>query len=137
MDGKNFFRFLALVLAIAAIAGIGYLAFNAGVSQGLSTQVASAAGQAGGSAYPHYGWPFWFGGFPLFGFGFLGLLFGFLLLMFVFRAITFAIWGPRWGHWRGMHGAWRHGWSDENGLPPMFKEWHDRAHGPSESGPKS
>jgi hypothetical protein len=38
-----------------------------------------------------------------------------------------------------MHRGWRH-WDDESDVPPMFREWHDRAHGkpaPTEDASKS
>ena len=38
-------------------------------------------------------------------------------------------WGPRWG-WGHHHGSWGRHW--ENGVPPMFEEWHKRAHGQPE-----
>ena len=49
------------------------------------------------------------------------------MLFFVLRLISFIVFGPRWGHMGHRH-MWRHGW-DEDGVPPMFKEMHDRAHG--------
>ncbi len=134
MNGKIFFRLLAVLLALAAIAGIAYLAFNAGVSQGLASQVAAGQGSAGNPAYPRYGWPYWWTGFPFYGFGFLGVLFGVFLLVLVFRAISFAFWGPRWGYGRHIRRGWQHGWEDESGVPPMFREWHDRAHKSNEPG---
>lgn len=76
MDGKFFFKFLSVLLILAAIAGIAYLAFNAGVAQGVATQVAAGPGQPGTTTHPVYGWPFWFPGFPFYGFGLLGALFG-------------------------------------------------------------
>jgi hypothetical protein len=136
MDRSIFFKFMSVLLVLAAIAAIAYLAFNAGVTQGVAARVAAPQGQAGGTAFPYYGWPLWFPGFPFYGFGFFGALFGLFLLFLVLRLITFAIWGPRWGYGRHTHGGWRHGWEDESGLPPMFKEWHDRAHKSVEPGSK-
>ena len=64
--------------------------------------------------------PFGFG----FGFGFLVLLLAFFLLFVAFR---FLFWGPRWG-WG--HHTWTLGQAlGEGGAPPMFEEWHKRAHG--------
>jgi len=40
------------------------------------------------------------------------------------KAFRFAFWGPRWGH---RMGHWGRHW--ENGVPPMFEEWHKKAHG--------
>ena len=119
-------RLVSVLVLIAAIAGIGYFAFQAGVAQGSPITIEAPSGQSAPMPYGYYGWgmPYYrpFG----FGFGFLG----FLLLLFLFfaalRAFRFALWGPRWG-W-GHHGPWRQGWS-EGGVPPMFEEWHRRAHG--------
>ena len=62
-----------------------------------------------------------------------GALFGFLLLLFLFfvalRAFRFLFWGPRWGWGHHRYGPWGRAW--ENGVPPMFEEWHKRAHGQS------
>ncbi len=134
MSGKIFFGLLAVLLALAAIAGIGYFAFNAGVSQGLVAQAPAGQGSAVNPAYPRYGWPLWWPGFPFFGFGFLGVILGIFLLIFVLRAVSFALWGPHWGYGRHIHGGWPHDWEHESGVPHMFREWHDRAHkstGPS------
>ncbi len=124
MNGKIFLRFLAVLLALAAVAGVAFVAFNAGVTQGLTSQVAAGRGLAG---YP---------GYPFFGYGFLGLILGILLLVTALRAISFAFWGPHWGNARRILRGWRHGWDDENGVPPMFREWHDRAHNTPEPGVK-
>jgi len=126
MNRSIFLRFLAVLVALAAIAGIGYLAFNAGVAQGVTTSAALPQGQAGGTAVPYYGWHAWFPGFPFF--GFFGALFGLFLFFLVLRLILFAVFGPRWGYRNHLHGGWHHAWEDESGLPPMFREWHDRAH---------
>jgi hypothetical protein len=80
--------------------------------------------------YPYYGYgPFHrpFG----FGFGFLGCLIPLFLFFLLFGAFRFLFWGPRWGWHRGGHGPWRHAWG-EGGVPPMFEEWHKRAHGQPE-----
>jgi len=42
----------------------------------------------------------------------------------LFVAFRFLFWGPRWGHHKG---HWGRHW--EGGAPPMFEEWHKRAHG--------
>jgi hypothetical protein len=105
------------------------------VAQGVATKLPQTATQPGTMPYFHNGAPFfWHPGFGIFG-GLFGLLIGFFVLMFVIRLISFVVFGPRWG-WGGghmAHRAWRHGWT-EDGVPPMFKEMHDRAHGnpPSE-----
>ena len=137
MNGKIFARIIAALVLVAAVAGIAFFAFNAGVAQGVATKLPQTATQPGTGTMPyfHNGAPFfWHPGFGIFG-GLFGLLIGFFVLMFVIRLISFVVFGPRWG-WGGghmAHRAWRHGWT-EDGVPPMFKEMHDRAHGnpPSE-----
>jgi hypothetical protein len=64
-----------------------------------------------------------------FGFGFLGFLIPLFLIFLALRAFRFLFWGPRWGWGHRMygHGPWGRDW--ENGVPPMFEEWHKRAHG--------
>jgi hypothetical protein len=124
MDGKIWFRVLAALVLIAAVAGVAFFAFNAGVA----THVELPAGGNGQAPYPYYGYGFWHA-FPFFGFGCFGPLIALFLLFLAFRAISFLFWGPRWGYGGHMHrGYCRHGWG-ENGVPPMFQEMHDRAHG--------
>ena len=127
MNGNNIgLRIVSALILIAAIAGIAYFAFQAGIAQGSPITIEAPSGETV-PAYPYYGY-----GMPYhrpwgFGFGF----FGFLALLFLFflalRAFRFLFWGPRWGWgYHGGHGRWgRHG---ENGVPPMFEEWHKRAH---------
>ncbi len=125
MDGRVAFRIVAALLLIAVIVGVGFFAFNAGVASHIQVP-AAPNGQA---PYPYYyGFPFW-RPYPFFGFGCFGPLLALLLVFLAFRAFSFLFWGPRWGRWGHMHRGWRHGWDDEGGVPPMFREWHDRAHG--------
>lgn len=132
MNGNNIgLRLISALVLIAAIAGIAYFAFQAGVAQGSPIAIEAPSGETV-PAYPYYGY-----GMPFhrpwgFGFGF----FGFLLLLFLFfvalRAFRFLFWGPRWGWGPHHHGSWGRHW--ENGMPPMFEEWHKRAHeAPKES----
>jgi len=127
-ENNSGLRIISALVLIAAIAGIAFFAFQAGIAQGSPVTIEAPAGQTAPVPYPHYGYGY---GMPFhrpfgFGFGF----FGFLILLFLFfaamRAFRFLFWGPRWG-W-GHHGPWRHGWG-EGGPPPMFEEWHKRAHG--------
>jgi hypothetical protein len=119
-------RIIAALVLVAAVAAIGYFAFQAGVTQGSPVTIQAPSGQAAPAPYPYYGW-----GVPFhrpFGFGFG--CFGFLIVLFLFflalRAMRFLFWGPRWGWGHHRHGPWGR-W--ENGVPPMFEEWHKRAHG--------
>jgi hypothetical protein len=123
------FRILAGLVLLAAIAGIAFFAFNAGVVHGtaLNIQAPAAAAQPekAPGAYPYgYGMPFHHP-FPFFGFGCFGLLIPLFLLFLAFAAMRHMIWGSRWGH--HMHGMHHGPWQE--GVPPMFAEWHRRAHG--------
>ncbi len=129
------FRLIAALVLLAAIVGIGYFAYNAGVVQGTAARLPAASAGSGATgaqpyAYPAYGMPVWFP-FPFFGFGCFGLLIPLFLLFLVFGAFRRLIWGPRWG-WHHMH---HRRWMDENGeagVPPMVSEWHRRMHGESD-----
>jgi len=126
MDGKVWFRILAGLVLLAAIAGIAFFAYNAGVAAQLPAQPA-ASGQP---PVPYYGYPYWhpFQFYSPF-FGCFAALFALFLIFLAFRAFSFMLWGPRAGRWGYRHHGWRHGWDEENGVPSMFREWHDRAHG--------
>jgi len=131
MNGNNIgLRIVAALVLVAAIAGIAYFAFQAGVVRGSPITLEAPSGETVPAPYPYYGYGYGFHRPFGFGFGF----FGFLILLFLFfaalRAFRFLLWGPRWG-WGHRHGpgAWGRPW--ENGMPPMFEEWHKRAHGQS------
>ena len=132
MNGNNTgLRIISALVLIAAIAGIAYFAFQAGVAKGSPITIEAPSGQTAPAPYPYYGYGY---GMPFycpwgFGFGFLGFLIPLFLFFLVLRAFRFLFWGSRWG-WghHGGHGPWRQGWG-ERGLPPMFEEWHKRAHG--------
>jgi hypothetical protein len=124
MDGKIVFRILAALVLVAAIAGVAFVAFNAGVA----THVQLPASGNGQVPYPYYGYGFWHP-FPFFGFSCFAPLIGLFLLFLALRAFSFLFWGPRWGRWGHMHHGWRRGVDDGTGVPPMFRDWHDRAHG--------
>jgi hypothetical protein len=97
----------ALIIAAAAAIGIG--AYNAGVAHGIAESGRMIAAPPAGTPYV-YVWPrpWGFGFFPFF-----PILF-FLFFFFVVRAL---LWRGRW------YGRHRH-----DGVPPMFDEWHRRAH---------
>jgi len=130
MNGNAGLRVVSALVLVAVIAAIGYFAYQAGVAQGSPITIEAPSGETAPMPYPYYGWGMPFHHRPFgFGFGF----FGFLILLFLFfaalRALRFLFWGPRWGwghHGGHGHGPWGH-W--ENGVPPMFEEWHKRAHG--------
>ncbi|HEX7433257.1 MAG TPA: hypothetical protein VF326_06340 [Anaerolineaceae bacterium] len=121
---RIFWRFLAALVLVAAILGIGAYAYNLGMTQGLAQKVTLPAGLPVQGPFMHYGYPF-----VGYGFGFLGCLIPLFLLFLVFGILRAMLWhGPMgWGHM--MHRR-RWDWRDENGkgVPPFFEEWHRRAH---------
>ncbi len=130
MEGKIWLRILAALVLIAAVAGIAFFAYQTGVAHGSPITVQAPGGQSVPPPYPYAGYGMPWHVFPFFGFGCFGPLVALFLLFIALRAFSFVFWGPRWGHhMHGGHGPWRHGWNEEGGVPPMFKEMHDRAHG--------
>lgn len=133
MNGKIVSKIVATLVLITAIAGIGVFAFKAGVAKGSPITIEAPAGESApapyGPAYGGYGMHRGFGGhhMPFFGFGCFGILFPLLLVFIALKAFRMLFWGH---HMHG-HGPWRHGWGGEGGVPPMFAEWHKRAHGES------
>ena len=126
MNGNNNgLRIVSALVLIAAVAGIAFFAFQAGVAQGSPITIESPSGETVPAPYPYYGY-----GMPFhrphfgFGFGFFGFLITLFLFLLALRAFRFLFWGSRWGHHRG---HWGRHW--EGGAPPMFEEWHKRAHG--------
>ena len=127
MNEKIGLRIVSALVLIAAIAGISYFAFRAGVDQGSPITIEAPSGESVPAPYPYYGYgmPFHRSQFG-FGFGCFGILITLFLFALAMKAFRLMVWGPRWG-W-GHRGPWRHGWG-ERGVPPMFDEWHKRAHG--------
>ena len=132
MNDKIGLRILSALVLIAAIAGITFFAFRAGVAQGSPVTIEAPSGESVPAPYPYYGYGFGMRFHHPFGFGFgcFGPLLALFLLFVALRSFRFLFWGPRWG-W-GHHpfhgrGPWGRNW--ENGVPPMFDEWHKRAHG--------
>ena len=131
MNGNKIaLRIVSALVLLAAIAGIAFFAYQAGVVHGSPITIQAPNGQTQTAPYPYFGYGMPWHFFPFFGFGFLALLIPLFLFVIAMRAFRFMFWGPRWG-WRG-HMYGHHGW-DENGVPPMFREMHDRAHGKTET----
>jgi hypothetical protein len=129
---RIFWRVLAALILLAAIAGIAWYAYDAGIAQGLAQKVQAPTGVTSPMSYRQFGHPF----FGL-GFGLLGCLVPLFLLFIAFGSMRALFWhGPMgWGH----HMPYRRwGWRDEDGkgVPPFFAEWHRRAHTGSEEGPE-
>ena len=117
-------RIVAGLLLLVAIAGIAFMAYQSGV-----THAAVVISQTSGNTAPvpyYYGWPPF-----LFPFGCFVPLIGIFLIFMAFHAFRVMLWGPRrWEGHRMHHGSW--GGDSGNGVPPMFDEWHKRAHGGKE-----
>jgi hypothetical protein len=146
-----FFRVVGLLLLLGLIAGGIFMAFKAGEANGITqapvvaTAIAKAAENGQAAPIPPmmagrtYGYGY--GYYPMLGhhFGFFpfGAICGSIFFLFLFFGIMRMIFfrGMWHGSWEGhKHGPWGRHW--ENGVPPMFEEWHKRAHGeaaPSDS----
>jgi hypothetical protein len=129
------FRILAGLVLLVAIAGIAFFAFNAGMTRGVALNLQSPAAQSApaGQPIPYYGYgmPF-LHPMPFFGFGCFGVLIPLFLLFLAFGAARRMLWGPRWGwhHHLRHDGPWgEKGPGSPDFVPPMFAEWHKRAHG--------
>lgn len=137
------FRVIGALLLIGLLAAGGFMAFRAGEVQGIAQApaVATAISQAAenGQGVPPmmygYGSPYGYGyGMHGYGhhFGFFpfGAICGSIFFLFFFFGLMKMIFFRRmrhgWGH-HGHHGPWGKDW--ENNVPPMFNEWHKRAHG--------
>ncbi len=126
MNRNTGLRILSVLVLIAAIAGIAFFAYQAGFAHGSPVTVTAPSGQSVPAPYPYpyYGMHFYrpWG----FGFGCFGILIPLFLFFLAIHALRVLFWGPRMG-WRRHHGSYGHGW--EGDVPPMFEEWHKRAHG--------
>ena len=108
---RHRFRVAAVLMVVLLSTVVAIVAYNLGFSHGLAQQLVAQAGQVPPYLYP-YGW------YKPWGFGFGFSILFFILLWFVLARAFF--WGRRWRYGYG-HLAWR-------GVPPMFDEWHRRAH---------
>ena len=124
---------IVLVLAIVAGAGaVGYLAYNAGVANGLAQAGSSGAPAAGEPAAvgpylyaPYVFRPFWSG------FGPFGCLVPLLFFLLLFGAMRMLLWPRGWG-WahRGMGRFGHHGDQEwPKWMQERAEEWHRRMHG--------
>ena len=139
MNGRFFSRALAFVLLIVVVGGLGVLAYNAGVSAGI-TQAAQVVVQEGQpvTVVPYAYGPYWHGG----GIGFFGIFFwiiGFFLIIGLLRAIFGwgrGGWGRGgWGKY-GYYGPGGPGGPGASGAPygsERVSEWHRELHRREES----
>jgi hypothetical protein len=139
MNGRSIARVLLAIVLVGVAVGIGVMAYDAGVSNGLA-QSGSVVVTPGGypvAPYVGYGWGFGHG------FGFFGF-FGALLFLFLIFALVRAAfggrrgWGPGgYGHGRGEgRGDWRGDWRGspwESRAREIHDEWH---RGQSDGGDK-
>ncbi len=112
MGNRSGFRLVVSVLMIAMLAGVALYSYNVGVAHGIaeSGRVLAAPGNAVPLVvvWPRP-WGLGFGFFPFFP------LFFILFWILVLRGL---FWRRAW--WGRGHGY--------RGVPPMFDEWHRRAH---------
>ena len=130
MNGRGIFGFLAAIVVVAVMAGIGLGAYNAGVSEGIAeaARAAQAAGDSAAVVYPpyvgHYGWGGGGGGF----FGFLLFILGFFLIIGLIRA---AFGMGRWGGGGRGPGGWD---SRRERMEEYHRELHKRDEPQSSAG---
>lgn len=118
MNGRFVARVLVFFVLVVALVGLGIYVYQVGMAQGLaqadkvpapSTVPIPTPYGVGPYFYRPWGW----------GFGCFGLLIPLLILLVIFSVIRTVLWG---GHLR------RRGWMMEGNVPPMFDEWHKKAH---------
>jgi hypothetical protein len=118
----------AVILAIVAVVGIGLAAFNAGLDEGISRQLArSGDTQQVVRVYGH-GWGYGYGR----GFGFpFGLILIPLFIIGIVLLIRGAFWRGRWGGprwWGPGYGPGGYGPPGGWGGPQAYDEYHRRLH---------
>lgn len=117
MPGRRFgwgVSLIGLVLIVLAVAGAAYLAYNAGISQGVAQATDLPEAQLERTV-PLYYAPYRFG--PL-GFGFFGCLIPLLLLFLLFGGMRM-LFAP----WR--MGGWGRGWGGKH--PERWERFRERA----------
>jgi hypothetical protein len=138
-------RIIATIFLVGLMIAGGFMIYKAGIAQGVSQApvVATAISQAAQNGQPApfppmmYGQGYGYGyGYPMYGhpFGFfpLGAICGSIFFLFLIFSLMKMIFfgGMRHRSWEShKYGPWGRHW--ENGVPPMFDEWHKHAHGES------
>jgi hypothetical protein len=131
MNRRVFLSIVVTLLAVAVVAAVGFYAYSWGLAQGALQNaqiVVPGGGEGTAPVYPYYAMPYHFGRWGWGWGGAFGLVqclvpvLGFFLLLALLRGLFWRPWGHRWG-WGGPSR-----WDPEHGLPPMFAEWHRRAH---------
>jgi hypothetical protein len=136
------FRVLGALLVLGLIAGAGAFGYRAGMAQGITQAPAVAAaiekaaenGQPAPAPFTMYqrGFGYGYSPMPFHHFGFFnpfGAICGSILFLFLFLGAMKMLFFRRmmWHGSHHMHGPWGKNWED--GVPPMFNEWHKRSHG--------
>jgi hypothetical protein len=132
-------RVLGILLVLGLIAGAGAFGYRAGMAQGITQAPAVAkaiekAAENGQVApIPPMMYGNGYGYYPMFGhhhgfFNPFGAICGSIIFLFLFFGAMKMLFFRRM-MWNGghMHGPWGRHW--EGGFPPVFNEWHKRAHG--------
>jgi hypothetical protein len=117
MSARGLFGFLAGLLVVGLLVGLGVGVYQAGIAQG----IVDAGRFPAGANVPVAGYG-WHGG-P----GIFGIVLGIFFLFLIFGLIRAAFWrgrgsGPGWGH--SSHG-WGPGWSGGPGGEGAFEGWRD------------
>ena len=129
------FRIIGAVLLIVLVAAGGFMAYRAGVAQGViqAPAVATAISKAAESGHAAPVPPMMYGhdyGYH-FGFSPFGAICGSIIFLFLFfgaiKMIFFHGMMHRSLEGHKHHGHWGRYW--ENSVSPLFEEWHKRAHG--------
>lgn len=141
------FRLIGVLLLIGLMIGGGFMAYRAGIAQGIAQapEVASAISQAAENGQvapiipPVYGYGYGGGSYPYHHFGFfpIGGIFASILFLSFFlglmRMIFFRPWRMGWGH----HGPWEHGpyghpWGGPPWMRPQGEEGEKKEESPEE-----
>ncbi len=117
---------LFVVVLLVAVTGVGLVAFNMGMAQGVAQSVQLSDGGTAVRSVPYMFYPRPWG----FGLGFGGVFVFLLFLFLVFGLARRLMWGGAYRGWR-MHGGpgrWSDDPAHETRVPPFFEEWHRQAH---------
>jgi hypothetical protein len=116
----------AAILAVLAVIGLGVAAFDAGVDQGVSQQLARAGDAQQVVRVVGPGWGYGRGfGFPF------GLILFPLFIVGIVLLVRGAFWRGRWGggpRWWGPGGYGPGGYGSPWSGPQAFDEYHRRLH---------
>jgi hypothetical protein len=127
---RVFLKTILVLVIIGAIVGLGFYAYQLGVTQSAAQSAAISSGQAAAPVVPYYGMWYWP---PFYGFGFLACLVPLFLLFLIFVAFRGLFWHGRPGWRRWHYGRWGYPQNGEKpdwkeGVPPMVAEWHRKLH---------